>query len=458
MVQTLGQCQEAANEVGADRSMSISHDRVRRWAILMLASMVSLAILSQFYRSSIGVIAPNLMTDLNLSAADLGVLTGSFFIVFALLQIPVGVLLDRFGGRLVISAMMGLALAGSLWFALGNTLGALTAARVMIGVGFSGVMVGSLVICSRWFAPDRFTTAMAVLFACANAGNLVAAGPLAAAAIAWGWRGAFIAMTLITMALTLVFFLIVRDAPPGHTYHQRKSEPIAAIIKGLHEIWTYRDVRYIMPMIAVGYASAITVLGLWGGPYLYAVYGLDEIARGNVLSLMAISMIAGTLCYGPLDRRFNTRKGVVMVGGVITTGLLVLLAVWPSSSLWEAGIMLSLFCFFGAYSLVVMAHGVAFFPDRLAGRGVTTLNMCLMGGAALIPAVTGQIIGAFPDEQATRPDLPYRAMFLFLAGITALTLFVYSRAADIPPVRRDQPHVRRSARSGAQVSAEGSGD
>lgn len=416
------------SELGAPAGPDSTRALARR-AIFMLACMVPLAILSQFYRSANGVIAPNLMADLGLTAEDIGILTGSFFIVFTLLQIPVGVLLDRFGGRNIISAMMVLAVAGSLVFATADGLTGLTVARIMIGIGCAGIMVGSLVICSRWFLPVHYATAMSILFAFSNAGSLVAAGPLAAATSTWGWRGSYLGLAVLAAGFTLLFYLAVRDAPTDHPYHRRTPEKLMVAVVGLREVWSFRDVAYVLPLVSVGYATVITVLGLWGGPYLYDVYGLDEIARGKVLSILALAMIAGTLCYGPLDRRFNSRKALVTAGALATIAALVVLAALPNPSLVLASVLLALFCFFGAYSLVVMAHGLSLFPGRLVGRGVTTLNMGLMGGTAVIQVASGRLIGAVADQAGGSADLPYRWLFLALAVLTLVALAIYRRAS-----------------------------
>lgn len=399
-----------------------------RW---ILCAVTPLVILSQFFRSSNAVIAPSLMSDLGMSAEDIGVLSSSFFFVFAVMQIPLGVLLDRFGARMIMSTLMLLAVLGSLCFAAGETLSELVAGRVLIGVGCAGLMVGSLVILSRWYPRARFAAAMATLFAFANAGNLAATLPLAASVTAWGWRPTFVGLAVITALLAGFFFTVARDAPPDHPYHDRDAEALLQVARGLGKIIHTRDLTLVFPMVAVGYASFISIVGLWGGPYLYEVYGLNSIARGNVLSLMALSMIVGTLAYGRLDHYFTSRRALTTFGGSITAAILLVLALDSGGPLWWSITLLCLFGFFGAYSLVVMAHGLALFPDELAGRGTTALNTALMGGAAVIQAVTGAIVDAFPHRHGEEATMAYALVFAMLAGLTLVTLFIYRRARDV---------------------------
>jgi predicted MFS family arabinose efflux permease len=426
----------AAEHVGLAPSGAIAaHRRRTEWRIVwMMAVMLPLVVLSQFFRSSIGVIAPNLEAEFGLSSDDLGLLSGSFFFVFAGLQLPIGVLLDRFGGRLVLPSMMVLTVLGALAFAIAENFFGLLAGRLLIGVGCAGLMVGSLMILGRWCSPARFATTMSILFACANAGSLIATLPLAAATSAFGWRGTFISLAVTSGVLATAFLVVVRDAPSAHNYHRRRPESLSTIVAGVRQIFAYRDLVYLLPMVAVGYASVIAVLGLWGGPYLHDVYGLGEVARGNALSIMAIAMILGTFAYGPLDRHFNTRRGVVTAGAVATLVPLLVLAAWPGVGLLPATLLLGLFGFLGSYSLVVMAHGLALVPEGLAGRGAAVLNTALMGGAGLLQAVTGHLMAALPETRESVPSsLRYALLFGILAAMTGVALAIYRRAADVEP-------------------------
>jgi predicted MFS family arabinose efflux permease len=416
--------------------------RSERYTLWMMAVMLPLVILSQFFRSSLGVIAPDLMVELRLTADELGLLSGAFFLIFAALQVPIGILLDRFGGRTVLPAAMVLAVAGSLLFAAADGFAGVLAGRLLIGIGCAGLMIGSLTILGRWCPPSRFATAMSILFAGANAGGLIATRPLAEAASVWGWRASFFGLALIAAALSLLFYLVVRDAPPEHHYHRRTPERLSTVVSGVRELFRLKDLLCVLPMVAIGYASSVTILGLWGGPYLSEAYGLAEVPRGNALSAMAIATILGTFAFGPLDRRFGTRRGVVTVGALATIVPLAILAAAPRSAAWHATLLLALFGFLGSYSLVVMAHGLALVPDRLAGRGAAVLNTALMGGAGLLQALTGRLMGAFPDRQGDAAALPYALLFTFLVASIAAALAVYRRTADVVP--DDAPGARRA--------------
>jgi MFS family permease len=183
------------------------------------------------------------------------------------------------------------------------------------------------------------------------------------------------------------------------------------------------------------YASMVTVLGLWAGPYLADIHGLGAVERGNVLLAMAVAQLVGILCYGPLDRVFDTRKWVVVAGGVGTLAILAGLAVVPGLSLAGAVTLLVALCGVTSYSIVVVAHGRSLFPDHLAGRGVTTVNIAQVAGSALLPMLTGLIVGAVPAEDGVRPEAAYRLAFAAIAVCFAAGLAVYLGAEDSKPGR-----------------------
>jgi MFS family permease len=146
---------------------------------------------------------------------------------------------------------------------------------------------------------------------------------------------------------------------------------------------------------------------------------------------MALSMIVGTLAYGRIDRWMGSRRTVTTIGASASALLLVLLALNPGGPLWQTTTLLCLFGFTGAYSLVVMAHGLALVPDELKGRGTTALNTALMGGAAIIQAVTGAAVESFPHRLGEGATTAYAVLFVILAGLTLGALLVYRRVRDI---------------------------
>ncbi len=416
-------------------------------ALRVVASLSAAYFISQFFRSANAVIAPELMRDLGLAPRALGLVTGAFFLAFGAFQIPVGVLLDRYGPRRVVSAMFVFAVAGALVFAAADTALGLALGRALMGVGCASAFMGGLVACARWFPSDRFAMVSASILAVGGTGALLSTTPLAFATETVGWRGAFVAMAALTALVAGLVYATVRDAPPAEEGAAAADAPARETLRGafagLREVFASPQIPGLLAMGFVAYPVFATVTTLWAGPYLADVYGLDPVARGNALAFTTVAALAGTLGYGPLDRLFDSRKRVVIGGALATFAVLVVLAAAPRLAAWQAVALLTLFGAVGVYSVMVLTHGRASFPDRLVGRAVTTVNLAGFVGVALFQAITGTIIEAFagadlppgadPAAGAPIPAIAYRAVFAALAATILVALFLYRRTADARP-------------------------
>jgi predicted MFS family arabinose efflux permease len=373
--------------------------------------------------------------ELGLSARDLGLAGGAFFFSLLLVQIPVGMAFDRWGARATVATVSGAAVLGALFIARSTNATELITARLLVGLGCSASFMSAVFLCSRWFGVHRFTLVLSWVFAMSNLGTLVAATPLAWAAQTMGWRNAFNLLAVVTAAIALMFWWLVRDDPPGAVVTAKHPEGLRQVWQGLIEVWCTPGLAPVLALHTFAYASMVTVLGVWGGPYLHDVHELDGVARGNVLFAMGIAQIVGLLAFGPLDRVFGTRKKIAIAGAglsVMTYGALAVLS-RPPLELTVA--LLMAIPFLSSYSIVIVAQGRALFPDRLAGRGVTTVNMAQLVGATVLPALAGIIVGgiAGPAVGAVVPESAYRAVFGMLAAGSFAGLMVYLRSKDSRP-------------------------
>jgi predicted MFS family arabinose efflux permease len=392
----------------------------------LLLLLVAITCLSQFYRVSNSVIAPELTRDLGLSARQLGWAGSAFFFALFAVQIPVGMWFDRYGARRTVAVLSILAMVGALWIATAVDAFDLITARAAVGVGCAASFMSVVFLCSRWFPPARLATALGWVFAASNVGTLAAATPLAWVAATVGWRNGFLGLAAVTVVVAVAFYAFVRDRPPDQPAPTAKRERIGEVVRGLLKVWTTPGLLPVLAMHFFAYATMLTVLGVWGGPYLYNVYKLDGVERGNVLFAMGAAQILGILSYGPMDRLLRSRKKVVLGGAMISVALLAVLALLPRPSLAVAVVLLAAFCFFFcAFGTVIVAQGRTLFPDRLAGRGVTTVNMAQCLGLTVLPALVGYIVEAFGNS-----DLAYRVAFGVLAAGLVLGASVYVRSRD----------------------------
>ena len=151
--------------------------------------------------------------------------------------------------------------------------------------------------------------------------------------------------------------------------------------------------------------------------------------------VMTIALIVGNLSIGPLDRLFDTRKGVALVGGIATTVVLALLAALHQPPVWLVTILFSLLAAFNGFGIVAFTHCRSIFPDRLVGRGMTIFSFASIGGIAVMQIVCGWIVGAFGQYDGIYDEFGYRLMFAFIAVIVAVSLGCYALIPDAKPSR-----------------------
>ena len=188
----------------------------------------------------------------------------------------------------------------------------------------------------------------------------------------------------------------------------------------LLDILRIRALWFILPLSAVNYLPAAGLRGLWAGPYLSDMFGMDAAGIGTVTLVMGVAMVLGNLAYGPLERVLGTRKWLIFGGNSLVLAGLVGLWAMPAQGPVFAAVLLAGIGFCGASFPMVMAHGRAFFPAHLVGRGVTLLNLFSIGGTGLAQVYTGHL-----NATAASPEAGYVAiicgagMAAHLAGVVA---------------------------------------
>ena len=417
---------------------------IRRRGLIIVSTLAIAYVASHFFRASNVTIGLDLMRDLGIGPEALGWLTGAFFLGFAAMQIPCGFFFDRFGPRRTVVGMLLLATLGGTIFTLAQSWPMLLAGRMLLGAGFGVMLIGSMVVISRWFPPDRFSTLAAMVLSIGLIGNVVATTPLAWASEAAGWRVVFAAAVVFSGLATIAVWLIVRDAPPGHPFLSRPPESPRQLLRGLAEVLSEPRLWPILALNFCNYACTFTVQGLWGGPYLREVHGLGAIAAGNVLLAAVVAYQVGMLVFGPLDRRLDTRKWIAVGGSSVIIALLGVLALVPQPPTWVPVAAICCMGFVSASSTMVMTHGRGIFPDRLIGRGMATMNTAVMLGVACMQSMSGIIVGAFePLPDGARSETAYRALFAVLVVVLGVAVAIYSRSEDVKP--SDEMRARAAA-------------
>jgi MFS family permease len=392
--------------------------------VLLVAAMCVIHIVSQFLRSSVGVIAPDLARDMGLGAAGIGFLASAFFLGFAGAQIPLGVAIDRWGPRLAMSVSMGITVLGVVLFSIAPTSELLVVARILIGLGCASFFMGPLTIYSRWFPPERFSALVGIQLGFSGLGVLAATAPLAYATAAIGWRSSFLVVAGVAALVGMFVYVVARDDPPG-SLRQKSSETLGESFAGLAMVIRVPSFVPVFVMQFAGYASFLTVFGLWAGPYLADVYGYGLDRRGETLLVLAVVHLISSAAWGPADRLFRGYKLPVTIGAGMTVAALIwIIAVGkPSEELLLVWFVV--FGFFASGTAVITAHGRLLFPPEYVGRGLTLLNLGTMGGVFTMQAASGAVVGLFDAPGGVYPLDAYRAAFAFEAAVLGLAALIY---------------------------------
>jgi predicted MFS family arabinose efflux permease len=398
----------------------------------ILAILYGLGFTNLFLRSNFGVMAPDLARELALEPAMLSTVASAYFFAYAAMQVPTGMLLDRFGPRRTLATMLLFAAVGAALFATGRSATALTIARVLMGLGCAGIFTGAFYVLTQWLQTDRVVTQIGGLNSFAALGTLCATTPFAVL-IAWiGWRESYWIFTAGITVLLLAVAALLRDAPSGRPPPSSKGEGLGQAFAGVLDAIRQPGMKRLL-IAGLPMSSASTISGVWGAPYLRDVHALDDIGRGNVLLAMAACAMLGHFLYGQLARRLNTIKGMFLAGSAVILIAMSTLAVLDHPPL---SVITGLFCLialFASYPTLTHAHTRGLVPAHLVGRGVSVTNMGVMTAVACMQLAFGSIVGAFAQTAGVPPEYAYRAAFAVQAAAALLAIAIYAPIRDVKP-------------------------
>ena len=380
-------------------------------------------VFSQFSRAFLAVLTPVLSSELGMTASDFAYASGAWFLAFALFQFPVGILLDTIGPRRTAGYIFTVFAGGGMFlFAYAGSPLMIILATALIGVGCSPALMAPFYIIIRNYDAAKLATLTSTFIAVGTLGNIGSSEPLAAAVELWGWRTTAMAIGIVVLMIGIGMFIFVRD--PEKVAVSEEGGGYWSLLK-IKALWP------IFPIILGGYMVSAGLRGSWIGPFHEDLFGYDTLEIGRATLYMSIALVLGTLFYGPLDRIFKTRKWVIMIGNVIVLLVCVLMAsALPEEPFW-ATLAFVVIGFFGASYAVQMAHGKAFVPAHLTGRGVTLLNFCSIGGAGIFQWISGPVAEAYAVEGA--PEAQYEVLFIFYSVLLAIAIFAYAFSKDAKP-------------------------
>jgi predicted MFS family arabinose efflux permease len=378
--------------------------------------------LSYLFRAVNAVVAPNLVAELGLSAAELGFLTAAYLLAFAIFQLPLGVALDRWGPRRVQIVLLSLAAIGALGFALGQNFVTLTIARALIGLGFAGGLMSGFKAVVLWVPENRRATANALVMSLGALGLMVATAPMEIAVQVYGWRQAFGGLVAITAAVAAVIYTTVPERG-----HAPTALPLTEQFRQIGTIYRDASFRALAPLLAATAGTHIAIQTLWAGPWLRDVAGLDRAGVAGTLFWMAAAFLVGILGTGAVADWFKRRNVdvlSVMVGFIVlfmlAQGIIIFapvsIAVWA----WL------LFGCLGQVAILAYPWLSSHFGASLSGRANTAMNLVIFASAFAVQAAIGWLIDLVPrNPNGGYPPEAYGLAFKVFLALQVATLGVY---------------------------------
>lgn len=359
-------------------------------AIFVFASLALLYFFSIIHRVGISVIAYDLMNEFNADASLLGLMSSAYFFPYAIAQIPVGILLDRIGIRKTVTLLSVIACIGSFIFATGSDLLTLSVGRALVGFGVGGFYISSLKAVAVWFDPRRFATLAGLMTSIGNIGGIVATTPLALLTLVIGWRGSFMAMFALTVAATAIAWGFIKEDANSSF---KSTNTVAYDLK---KVFTKKDFLKILPIPFFVFGLFISFQGLWGGPFLIDVYGMDKASSGFYLMFIGIGFtISGPLAGLISDKLYKRRKPVLLLGQLMSLAFWGTLAL-VGDRLGLASLIPTMFLlgFSFGFSNIYMTLAKELFETNITGMALACFNTSNFMGAGFFQYFMGFLLDA----------------------------------------------------------------
>ncbi len=405
----------------------------RNKAVLVFLSFAAAYFLSALVRAITATLSPTLTVEFALSASDLGLLAGGYFLGFASLQLPLGTWLDRYGPRRVILWFLSMAVMGCLAFSMAGSFVSLLVARVLTGMGVGACLMAPLTGYRRWFEPAAQMRANSWMLMTGSLGMVASTLPVQWLMPITGWRVIFIGLAaLIAVSMVLIYWRVPGwaspDDPSKHT-----GGPEQGASQGYGEVWRHPFFRKMALIGFFNYGGLIAIQTLWATPWMIRVGGFTPLQAAQGLFWINLTMLVTFWTWGWIMPAL-TRKGIaaqrmIAVGLPTSFVVLGLLVIGGGELRAWSGLALALFCACSTFvSQSQPAVGMAF-PAALAGRALSAYNLVIFAGVFAVQWGIGLMVDGFKWIGWSEADALRGAfgVFLFL-GVGAYLHFLMSKS------------------------------
>lgn len=356
-------------------------------------------LLAFFHRVAPAVITGELMRDFQINAAALGNLSAFYFYSYVALQIPTGILADRWGPRRLLTLGALVASLGAVMFALAPAIAWAAAGRLLIGGSVAVAFVCLLTLAANWFQPRHFAMVSGLALFCGIIGAVFAGIPLRLSTDLFGWRNTLLFSALITLVVGIGTWLFVRDCPREKGFQNFTTAPSATaeksrsgVITDILHLFSYPNIGllFLIPGGIVG--CILTFSGLWGVPYLTTQHGVSQSEAATLSSALLVAWALGGPFFGWMSDRVRNRKRIYLTGcGIATLGWAIIVLI-RDIELLHLILVLLITGFASGCMIISFAFAKESVPTHLAGTVSGVINMGVMMGPMILQPAVGWVL------------------------------------------------------------------
>ncbi|WP_218813755.1 MFS transporter [Rickettsiella endosymbiont of Dermanyssus gallinae] len=413
---------------------SVPYTLTRKKQLLLASIICTLAAMFYMYefilQVSPAVMTNELMRDLNLNAASLGTMAAFYYYSYTPMQLPAGLLYDRFGPRRLITLAVLICAIGALLFGSTHSVFTASIGRFFMGIGSAFSFIGALLLVSRWFPPHYFALLTGLVQLMSSVGAIAGQVPLASAINHWGWRSTIMTLSLIGAFLALLIWTIVRDSPETVSQRQKfQRSPKTNELKRLKQVCNNRQTWFIALYSFAIWAPITAFAALWGIPFLVANYGITTEAASKASAMIWLGIGIGSPLFGWVSDKIKSRSIPLSLSALL--GIISLSIVIYGPHLPITWLYITLFIFGLGASGQALSFGVVKDnnPPSVVGTAIGLNNMAVVAGGALFQPLIGILLyynwgGAMQDGRPFYGAADYQKALIILPLCYILALIV----------------------------------
>ncbi len=376
-------------------SNAISRNKYRwvMWAIMAFAFLVVF-----FHRYSLVVVVDTIGAELHLTGTQIGNLASMYFYIYALMQIPAGILADTIGPRKLTASGMFIAGAGALLFAAAGTLTGIYAGRFLVSIGVAGILICLMRVQAVWFKPEEFATLIGFASLIGNSGGILATTPFALLVIALGWRPSFAVIGVVSLLLAVALWWIVRDRPEELGYEpvnlKEPGEEKGDFKRGFMHVVKQKNTWFCFLGLAGVLGIVMSFSSTWGVQYIMQVYGLPRDAAAHFILIFTLGVMAGSPVMGRVADKLGRRKPLIQIGAAVFALLwgIKVIGFGSAPPLSILPVFYFFAGFFGIFLMLSHASVKESNPTKFTGTALSIINTAPFVGTVVANFLVGGIL------------------------------------------------------------------